>query len=137
VSTFVQVDKQSARDMARLFRDLRKASPAVAKETRARFKKAATPALNDARSRQPKLSGNLRRKTKIRISRGRVEIRSSAEYGRISEFGGRHPLWGDRDKWVKHEASPAIFPAANAHRQKFINAANAAVIDAMRKVGRR
>ena len=120
------MDTSSQKDLARFMRDLRKVAPEVAKETRKRFKKAATPVLNDARKRQPKKTGELRRKTKIRIARGRVEIRSSARHARISEFGGRHPLWG-RDQWVQQDPVPAIFPAADAGRPKFIQEARAAV----------
>lgn len=137
MGAFVQVDKASTRDLQRLFRDLRKASPAVAKETRLRFKKAAGPTLADARRRQKKDSGELRRKTKVSVRRGVTAIQSTAKHGRINEFGGRHPLFGDWEHPITQEANPAIFPAVEAHRQQFINEANAAVITAMRKVGRR
>jgi HK97 gp10 family phage protein len=129
------VDVQSPKQLGKLMRDLRKVAPDVAKETRAKFKKAATPVLNDAHKRQPKKTDELRRKTKIRIGRGRVEIRSSAPHARISEFGGRHPLWGDRDKWVEQKAQPAIFPAAAAGRQQFVKEAKAAVYVACKKAG--
>lgn len=130
----VSVDISSQKDLAKFMRDLRKIAPAVAKETRKRFKEAATPILNDARSRQPKDTGELRRKTKIRIARGRVEIRSSARHARISEFGGRHPLWG-RDQWVKQDPAPAIFPAVDAGRGRFIQAAKSAVDLGAREAG--
>jgi hypothetical protein len=122
----LSVDPSSQKDLAKFMRDLRKVAPAVAKETRKRFKDAATPVLNDARSRQPKKTGELRRKTKVRIARGRVEIRSSARHARISEFGGRHPNWG-RDDWSRHDPVPAIFPAVDAGRPRFIQAAKSAV----------
>lgn len=125
----------SRRELNALFRDLRKVAPEVAKETRKSFKTAATPILNNARKRQPKLTGELRRKTKIRIARGRVEIRSSAPHARISEFGGRHPAWGNREKWVDQKAQPAIFPAVDAGRAEFIRKANAAVYVACKKAG--
>lgn len=129
------VDVGSRKEVAKVMRDIRKIAPGAAKELRANFKKAATPVLNDARKRQPKKTGRLRRQTKIRVSRGRVEIRSSAPHARISEFGGRHPLWGDFDKWVPHEAQPAIMPAAKAGRAEFIKQANAAVYTACKKAG--
>lgn len=130
---FVRVDQQSDRDIRRLFTDLRKLSPEVAKETRTRFKKAAGPALDDAHARQPEKTGELKRKTRVYVNRGIVTIRSSARHGRISEFGGRVRLWG-RDQWVPYKARPAIWPAVSANRQKFINEANAAVMTATRKV---
>lgn len=129
------VDVTSQKELAKLFRDLRKVAPEVAKATRKRFKVAAQPILDDARRRQPRRSGELRRKTKIRIARGRVEIRSSAPHARISEFGGRHPLWGDRDQWVNHPASPAIFPAVKAGRAQFIQKAKEAAYLGCKEAG--
>lgn len=129
------VDVSSDKQMKALMRDLRKVAPEVAKQTRKRFKAAATPILNDARRRQPKATGELRRKTKIRIARGRVEIRSSARHARISEFGGRHPVYGNRDVWVKQDPAPAIFPAVDAGRAGFIREAERAVDLAVREAG--
>ncbi len=129
------VDVQSRKEVAKLLRDLKKVSPAVAKTTRKRFKAAAQPILDDARRRQPKRTGELRRKTKIRIGRGRVEIRSSAPHARISEFGGRHPLWGDRDRWVTQPAHPAIFPAVKAGRAEFVQKAKEATYRGLKEAG--
>lgn len=129
------VDPASSKDVQKLMRELRKVAPEVAKQTRARFKAAATPILNDARRRQPKKTGELRRKTKIRIARGRVEIRSSAPHARISEFGGRHPVYGNREVWVNQPAAPAIFPAADAGRSEFIRQAEHAVELAVKEAG--
>jgi HK97 gp10 family phage protein len=128
------VDPASSKDLQKFMRDLRRVAPEVAKETRKRFKSAATPVLNDARRRQPKKTGELRRKTKVRISRGKVEIRSSARHARISEFGGRHPLWG-RDQWVRQEPAPAIFPAVDAGRPRFVQEAVKAVDQGAREAG--
>lgn len=129
------VDPASSKDVQKLMRDLRKLAPEVAKETRKAFKSAATPILNDARRRQPKRTGELRRKTKTRFSRGRVEIRSSAPHARISEFGGRHPAWGNREVWVDQPAAPAIFPAVDAGRANFIQAAAKAVDQGAKEAG--
>jgi hypothetical protein len=131
---FVNVAEQTSTDMRRLFTRLRKASPEVAKETRVRFKKAAEPTLAKVKARQPEDTGELKRKTRIYVARGMVTIRSRAPYARPSEFGGRVQLWG-RDKWVNYKASPAVLPATAEDRQRFVNEANAAVIDAYRKVG--
>lgn len=128
------IDPQSAKDVQKLLRDLRKFSPELARETRAKFKSAAGPALADVKRRQPVRSGQLRRKTKIRVVRGRVEIRSSAPHARISEFGGRHPNWG-RDDWTKQPAAPAVFPGTAAHKADFVRQAEAAVDAAARKAG--
>lgn len=129
------VDPSSSKELQKFMRDLRKMAPEVAKQTRKRFKSAATPILNDARSRQPKYTGELRRKTKIRNARGRVEIRSSARHARISEFGGRHPAWGNREVWVRQDPAPAIFPAVDAGRDKFVQEAAKAVDQGAREAG--
>jgi HK97 gp10 family phage protein len=132
---FVDISQVSKNELRRLIADLRKLSPETAKEVRKQFKKAAQPTLADARRRQPNATGELRRKTRIYVTRGSVSIRSRAPHGRISEFGARHPLWG-RDQWVKQPAAPAIFPAVEARRTQFINDANNAVITAFKKVRR-
>jgi hypothetical protein len=128
------VDPASSKDLQKFMRDLRRVAPEVAKQTRKRFKAAATPVLNDARSRQPKKTGELRRKTKVYVSRGRVEIRSRARHARISEFGGRHPNWG-RDDWSKQPPAAAIFPAVEAGRPRFIEEAKSAVDMGAREAG--
>ena len=130
----VSIDPASSKDLQKFMRELRKFSPELAKETRAKFKRAAGPALADVKKRQPKRSGELRRKTKIRFSRGRVEIRSSARHARIQEFAGRVQLWG-RDQWVPYKAQPAVFPAAAAHRADFVRQAENAVFTAAKKAG--
>lgn len=128
------VDPTSSKELAKFTRDLRKFAPEVAKETRKRFKSAASPVLSDIHKRQPKNSGELRHKTKISVARGSTAIRSSARHARISEFGGRHPLWG-RDQWVTQPAAPAIFPAVDAGRSKFIEAAKKAVDQGAKEAG--
>ena len=128
------IDPRSPKDVQKLMRDLRKIDPELVKETRKRFKSAAGPALADVRRRQPSRSGRLRRQTKIRVTRGRAEIRSSAPHARISEFGGRHPLWG-RDQWVNQPPSPAVFPGTAAHRADFVRQAEAALVVAATKAG--
>lgn len=130
----VSIDPASSKDIQKLLRELRKFSPELAKETRAKFKRAAGPALADVKKRQPQKTGELRRKTKVRFARGRVEIRSSAPHARIQEFGGRVQLWG-RDQWVPYKAQPAVFPAAQEHRADFIRKAADAVDSAARKAG--
>jgi HK97 gp10 family phage protein len=132
---FAGVDPRSKKDVQKLFTQLRKVAPEVGKETRRRFKSAAQPTLADARSRQPERTGELRRKTRIRTSRGVVAIVSSARHGRISEFGGRHPVHGHRDRWVQQKAQPAVFPAVAEGRSRFIKEANVAVLTALKKAG--
>ena len=130
---FANIDNQSITDMRRLFTRLRKVSPETAKETRKRFKAAATPTLAKVKANQPKDTGELRRKTRVYVSRGMVSIRSRAPHARVSEFGGRVQLWG-RGQWVDYKAQPAVLPAAAEDRQRFVNEANKALIDALRKV---
>lgn len=131
---FANVDDMSVTDIRRLFTRLRKASPDVAKATRTRFKKAAEPTLAKVKDRQPKDTGELRKKTRIYVARGMVTIRSRARHARTSEFGGRVRLWG-RDTRFDYPATPAVLPGAAEDRQRFVNEANAALIDAMRKAG--
>jgi hypothetical protein len=134
VTQFANIDKLSVTDMRRLFTRMRKASPEVAKETRQRFKKAAEPTLAKVRARQAEDTGELKRKTRIYMARGMVTIRSRAQHARPQEFGGRVNLWG-RDKWVDYKGQPAVLPVAAEDHQRYVNEANAALIDAFKKVG--
>lgn len=136
VARFANVDNMSVTDLRRMFTRLRKLSPETAKETRQRFKKAATPTLAKVKARQPEDTKELKNKTRVYVARGMVSIRSRARHARISEFGGRVQLWG-RDQWVDYKATPAVLPAAAEDHQRFVNEANAALIDAARKVGMR
>jgi bacteriophage HK97-gp10 putative tail-component len=129
------LDPNSKKDMAKLMANLRKIAPDVAKKTRARFKAAAEPTLAKIHERQPKRTGELRRKTKISIRRGVTAIVSSADHSRISEFGGRHPLWGDREHWVNQPAVPAIFSTVREDRAHFLKEADNAVYQACREAG--
>lgn len=129
------VDPSSKKAMAKLMADLRKSAPEVGKETRRRFRAAARPVLDEARNRQHQRSGELRRKTRIRVTRGMVAIVASAKHARINEFGGRHPLWGDRGHWVAHKANPAIWSTVQERRKDFLKEADAAVYQAMKKAG--
>jgi len=129
------VDPGAPKELQKFMRDLRQFSPELAKETRKRFKDAASPVLADAKKRQPRRTGELRRKTKVRIARGRIEIRSSAPHARVSEFGGRHPVYGNREVWVRQPAAPAIFPAVAAGKGEFIKQAEVAVWVAAKKAG--
>lgn len=131
----VSVDVTSRKDLEKLMRDLRKISPELVKEVKAKFRSAAKPVLADAIRRQPKRSGELRRKTKLRMARGKVEIRSSARHARISEFGGRHPVFGNREVWVRQEPAPSIFPAVEAGRADFVRQADNALFVACKKAG--
>lgn len=134
MAKFASIDSASVTDMRRLFTRLRKASPEVAKETRQKFKAAAAGTLAKARTKQPVDTGELRRKTRVYLSRGVVSIRSRAQHARTSEFGGRVRLWGS-EKRFDYPAHPAVLPAAQEDRQKFVNDANKALIEALRKVG--
>lgn len=130
-----RVDGVTEKELQSLFRKLRRTAPETAKEIRRRFRAAAKPALATARAKQSKRSGELRRKTRIVTTSGVVAIRSSARHGRVSEFGGRHPLFGDREHWYPHVAVPAIRQAVDAHKAEFTRQANAALYTELRKAG--
>lgn len=131
----VGIDPSSKRDLARLMKDLNKTAPAVGKETKKRFKDAAQGTLAKVKNLQPRRTGALSRRTKISVTKGVTAIRSSVPYARISEFGGRHPLWGVTKHWVAHPATPAIWPAVQEDRAEFMRQADRAVYAAMKEAG--
>ena len=106
------VEVEGYRDLQRA---LREADSATKKEARKALREAANGVRNDARRRAPTRSGRLRRSLRVSVTSRHVAVQSRLEYAAIHEFGGRHPLFGDRDNWYTQRARPFLFPAARAN----------------------
>lgn len=116
-------------------RDLKKFEPAVAKALRARLKKAVDDVAQDARRRAPRRSGRLVKGIKASVTNKGAALVSKSPHARISEFGGRHPVYGNRDVWVAHPARPHIYPAVRAGRATVNREALAALDTAIKESG--
>ncbi len=128
----LRVDKSTPRELRTFLADLKKIDPEARKRLQRRFRTAAQRVAADARGRQKSVSGNLRKQTRAGARGGQAEVRSRARYSRISEFGGRHLVFGRRDSWVYEKPQPAVFPAVEAGRDEYIKDANTALFEALR-----
>lgn len=131
-----------ARQLAEATRELRGMSKEVRKETRPAIRKAAEPMVAQARanaswsSRIPKAIrlSNTRRGVTIRVNK------ATAPHARPYEGirGGstfRHPVHGNRDRWVSQATRPFLDPAVKQHRGKVRAALVKVVYDAARRHG--
>lgn len=118
-----------------IMRDLKRLDPAVNKALRGRLRNAVKKVIDDAQRRAPKKSGKLARMIKPSVTNKGAALASKAPHARIHEFGGRHMVFGHKDRWVFQPAQPHIFPAARAGREEVRQESLAALDDAMREVG--
>lgn len=58
-----------------------------------------------------------------------------APHGKVYEFGGRHPVFGNRAVWVPVAAKPYVRPAVNANRTKVRLSMGVAIAKANKKAG--
>ena len=117
-------------------RDLKKFEPAVSKEFRGRLKTVVAEVAKDAQRRAPKKSGKLAKGIRPSVTNKGANLLSKAPHAKILEFGGRHPVFGHRDRWVFQPARPHIFPAVRAGTEKVHAEALAALDDALKEIAR-
>ncbi len=123
-------------EMRKFFRQLKGISPDLAKAARRQFRAEAKKVSDDARRRAPRKTGKLARGISPRVSSsGAASIVAKAPHSRMHEFGGRHPVFGNRNVWVYQAARPYVLPAVEAGRESFFKAADAALAEAVRKAG--
>jgi phage gpG-like protein len=128
----VKVEIDGLRDF---MRDLKKLDPALNKTFRTRLRNAVKEITADAARRAPRKSGKLARGIKPSVTNKGAALASRAPHARIHEFGGRHPVFGHKDRWVFQPAQPHIFPAVRAGQEEIRKESLAALDDAMREVG--
>lgn len=121
--------------LAEFMRDLRKFEPAVSKQFRARIKKVVDVVAKDAQRRAPRKTGKLARGIKPSVTNKGARLISKADHARIFEFGGRHPVYGNKNNWVFQPAKPHIFPAVEANKALVHKEALAGLDDAIREIG--
>lgn len=132
----IQLDRRSRADIRATMRDLKRLEPDTAKVVRSEFRALARSVAMDARKRAPKKTGALSRSIKPRVSsRGDASIFSGDPAAKPNEFGGRHPLFGNRDHWYPNPKRPFMFPAVEANSRKFFIAAEAALAVSAKKQG--
>lgn len=121
--------------LSEFLRDLKKFEPAVSKAFRTRLRKAVKVVADDAKRRAPRKSGKLVKGIAPSVTNTGARLLSKAPHARIHEFGGRHPVFGNRNNWVFQPARPHIFPAVEAGREAVNKEALAALDDAIKEIG--
>ncbi|MFI7678565.1 HK97 gp10 family phage protein [Actinophytocola sp. NPDC049390] len=132
----IDVSKTSIDDMRALLREIKKLAPETRKKLQRKLRASVNKTAAKIRTKQPKQSGLLRRRTRAGARAGRAEIRARAPYSRIVERGGKHPVFGEKDKakWVYQEPQPAIFPTVVEDQPTYFNDANRALAEALREI---
>jgi HK97 gp10 family phage protein len=120
--------------LTELLKDLKKLEPAVNKELRGKLREIVKVVAADARKRAPHKSGALAKKIVPSVTNKGASVLSKAPHARISEFGGRHPVFG-HNNWVFHPARPHVFPAVRAHQDDVRKQGAEALSDAVKKAG--
>lgn len=131
-----------ARQLAEATRELRGMSKEIRRETRPAIRQAAEPMVAQARanaswsSRIPKAIklSNTRRGVTIRVNKAKAP--HARPYEDITGGGQfRHPVFGNRARWVSQATRPFLDPAVKAHRGKVRAALVKVVDDAARRHG--
>lgn len=132
----LQVDAESQARIRKTMKELRRIEPEAAKDCRRQFRALAKKVALDARGRAARKTGALSKSVKPRVSsRGDASIYSSDPAARPNEFGGRHPLFGNRNHWYPTPKQPFLFPAVEAHSREFFTLAEVALFKASKKAG--
>jgi HK97 gp10 family phage protein len=118
-----------------LRRDLKVIDRRLPAELNRRLKVAAEPVRAEAARRAPKRSGALAGSLKVRTAGSRLFIGSRLPYARVVHWGGRHPIFGNRQRWVAVPPRPFIDQAARANERKIENDVFDAIEDLMTKAG--
>lgn len=131
-----------SRQLARASKDLRAMSQEVRKELRPKIREAAEPIVSQART-NASWSSRIPRAIRLSSTRRGVDIRvnqAKAPHARpyegitgTSKF--RHPVMGNRDRWVDQATRPFLEPAVAKHRGKVRAALIRLVEDAARRHG--
>lgn len=134
----IEIDTSSFTKFAK---DLKRASPELAKSLRKNLKLAGEVVAADAR-RRSSWSSRIPQAIKVGANRNLIRVyvlKSKAPEAKPLEHGGqqgtfRHPVFGNREVWVSQPARPFLGPAAEAGRPAALLAAKKAVDDALEEV---
>jgi len=136
MGTTAQVDPRTQAAIRQLMADLRVFDLEAAKECRREFAALAKKVAADAASRAAKKTGKMAAATRARVSsRGDAMITNADPAARPNEFGGRHPLFGNRNVWVPMVRKPFMFPAVQAGEAEFYRDAEKVIDTVASKAG--
>lgn len=128
--------------VAKASRDLRAMSAQVRKEVRPAIRRAAEPMVAQARANaswSSRIPGAIRLSTTKRGVDIRVNQKRAPHARPYEGIGGggqfRHPVFGNRDRWVSQPTRPFLDPAVRQHRGKVREELIKVVDDAARRHG--
>lgn len=132
--------------MASLARDLHRMGPAARRALGRRFRDLGEPLAADARRRaswSTRIPGAITVRSELRHDRVGVALRASAAaapharpYEGLGQGGQfRHPVYGNRDRWVSQPTRPFLMPAVKANEGRASEACALALEDAAREAG--
>ncbi|MGW4426430.1 HK97 gp10 family phage protein [Streptosporangium sp. NPDC004631] len=134
-------------EIQRLIADLRRVPSELRAELRPAVQRAAREVLAEARSRaswSSRIPGAMRVSVRFTGPAAGASVIVSATrapharpYEGLTTRGGdfRHPVFGNRDRWVPQAARPFLFPAARATREQVVREIDQAVERVLRRTG--
>lgn len=136
----------SAPDLSKLAKDLKAADKELLKELRKGMRAAAQPALSRAKSNASfsrRIPGAITISVTFPARGARVRVRvnsAKAPHGRAIENGGkpgtfRHPVFGNRDRWVDQPARPFFWPAMDGAKEDAAREIERVADEVTRKAG--
>ena len=128
------------RGLQQLARDLRRSAPDSYKALRGSLRVAVQPVVDDAKARagfSKRIPATIRARigsgASIKIVAGGPNAPDAAPLENKGQAGTfRHPVFGNREKWVNQPARPFLAPALDAHRDEIAAAIELAVYEAVR-----
>lgn len=115
--------------------DLKRVDATLPRELNKQLKRSAEPVRALAAARAPHRSGALARSIKIRTSGSKLFLSSKLPYAKTVHFGGRHPLFGNKDHWFSNPRRPFLQEAINARADSVERDLADTVEDLMRSAG--
>lgn len=95
-----------------LRRDLKAIDAKLPRELNKQIKRTAEPMRAEAARNAPRRTGQLAASLKVGTSGSRVRIYSRKPGASVVHWGGRHPLFGNRQRWYTQQPNPFIVRAA-------------------------
>ncbi len=124
-------------DLKKLIRDLRVLDKTAGRRV-ARAMKVASQFVADDAKRRAAWSTRIPATVKVSSTQKAIKLRAGgakAPHADVYEFGGRHPLFGDRSRWYPVDARKYMADARDANIDKLANDLLKAVADAIRTGG--
>lgn len=117
---------------------LRKAAPAVRKQMMKAVREGVKRHVVPDAKRNSSWSGRIPKSIGVSVTAREVKVKTrpnTAPHAGIMEFGGRHPVFGNRAVWVNQTARPFLGPAVNENRDTVAKLVAKETENAMRSVG--